>query len=81
MWTLDGEALENGSPNRLIEYVVQKASPGAIILLHNGRMTTIEGLPKIIEGLRKRGFGFVTIDQIAYKPATSMRAAHRSPNG
>lgn len=81
MWTLDGEALENGSPDRLIEYVVQKASPGAIILLHNGRMTTIEGLPKIIEGLRKRGFGFVTIDQIAYKPATSMRAAHRSKTG
>ncbi len=64
MWTVDGESLENGSPDKLVEYVVQKASPGAIILLHNGRMTTIDGLPKIVEGLRRRGFGFVTIEQL-----------------
>ena len=64
MWTLDGEALENGSPNRLVEYVVQKSAPGAIVLLHNGRMTTIEALPRIIAGLRKRGFGFVTVDRL-----------------
>jgi len=64
MWTVDGESLENGSPDRLIDYVVNKASPGAIILLHNGRMTTIDGLPKIVEGLRRRGFGFLTIDQL-----------------
>jgi peptidoglycan/xylan/chitin deacetylase (PgdA/CDA1 family) len=65
MWTVDGESLENGTPDRLIEYVLQHAGPGAIILLHNGRMTTIEALPRIIEGLRKRGLGFVTIDQLA----------------
>ncbi len=69
MWTLDGEALENGSPARLIDFVVKKATPGAIVLLHNGRMTTIEALPKIIEGLRKRGFTFVTIDQLAAQKA------------
>ncbi len=64
LWTLDGEALENGSPQRLVEYVVQKASPGAIVLLHNGRLTTIEALPKIIDGLRRRGFSFVTVEQL-----------------
>lgn len=64
MWTLDGEALENGSPRRLVEYVVKRAVPGAIILLHNGRPTTVEALPGIIEGLRRRGFRFVTIDEL-----------------
>ena len=74
MWTLDGEALENGSPNRLIDYVVQKTAPGAIVLLHNGRMTTIEALPKIIDGLRKRGFQFVTVDRLVPQKDAAQRA-------
>ena len=65
---LPGKVLENGSPDRLVEYVVRGATPGAIVLLHNGRKTTIEALPRIIAGLRKKGLGFVTIDQLnAYK--------------
>jgi len=69
MWTVNGEALENGSPDRLVEHVVQRAVPGSIILLHNGRRTTVEALPRIIAGLRKRGFAFVTIDQLAQRKA------------
>ena len=76
MWTINGEALENGSPNRLIEFIVGRSTPGAIVLLHNGRMTTVEALPKIIEGLRKRGFEFATLDQIS-----PVRAVSRNPAG
>ena len=72
MWTLNGEALENGSPERLIEYIVSRTTAGAIVLLHNGRMTTVEALPRIIEGLRKRGFEFATVDQIV--PQRSVRS-------
>ena len=79
MWTLNGEALENGSPNRLIEFIVNRATPGAIVLLHNGRMTTVEALPKIIEGLRKRGFGFATVDQIAPQRAVRSRPPALAP--
>jgi peptidoglycan/xylan/chitin deacetylase (PgdA/CDA1 family) len=69
MWTVGGEAYENGSPNRLIAHILKRASPGAIILLHNGRRTTNEALPRIIAGLRQRGFRFVTIDQLAQRKA------------
>jgi len=71
MWTVDGESLENGTPDRLIDYILQHAGPGAIILMHNGRMTTIQALPRIIEGLRKRGLGFVTIDQLVERKTRS----------
>lgn len=67
MWTVDGEALENGTSGALVKYVLDHTHGGAIILLHNGRMTTVDALPKIIAGLRKRGFGFVTIDQLAQR--------------
>jgi peptidoglycan/xylan/chitin deacetylase (PgdA/CDA1 family)/tetratricopeptide (TPR) repeat protein len=73
MWTVDGEIMENGSPDRLIEYVVQKTPPGGIVLLHNGRMTTVEALPRIIEGLRRRGYSFVTIEQLAQRKAAISR--------
>jgi peptidoglycan/xylan/chitin deacetylase (PgdA/CDA1 family) len=80
MWTLNGEALENGSPNRLVEYIVSRATAGAIILLHNGRMTTVEALPKIIEGLRKRGFEFATVDDVM--PQRAVRSMQGSgPRG
>jgi peptidoglycan/xylan/chitin deacetylase (PgdA/CDA1 family) len=62
MWTVDADALENGSPDKLVDFVLKKAAPGAIILLHNGRQTTINALPRIIAGLRQRGFRFDTID-------------------
>ncbi len=81
MWTVDGEALENGSPDRLIEYVLQHACPGAIILLHNGRMTTVEALPTIIDGLRKRGYSFVTVDQLAARRAAAGQATARNAGG
>ncbi len=81
MWTVDAEAYENGSPDRLVEFVVQRASPGAIILLHNGRMTTVEALPKIIRELRRKGYRFVTIDEMAVAKARKSQAlAERSAN-
>lgn len=71
LWTLDADALENGSPARLIDYVVRKAEPGAIILMHNGRLTTVDALPAIIAGLRSKGLGFVTVDQLMAKPSVA----------
>jgi peptidoglycan/xylan/chitin deacetylase (PgdA/CDA1 family) len=75
MWTVDGESLENGPPQRLIEFIVQKAAPGSIVLLHNGRMTTVEALPNIIAGLRRRGFSFVTVDQLVERKRQMAGAA------
>jgi len=45
--------------------------PGAIVLLHDGdgynpdgdRTQTAEALPLIIDELRRRGYGFVTLPQ------------------
>jgi peptidoglycan/xylan/chitin deacetylase (PgdA/CDA1 family) len=64
MWTVDADGHENGRPDRLVEFVLKKAKPGAIVLLHNGRMTTVEAIPAIVSGLRARGYRFVTVDQL-----------------
>jgi peptidoglycan/xylan/chitin deacetylase (PgdA/CDA1 family) len=51
------------SPKRLVDWVVKKASPGGIVVMHmnHKRFPTAQALPDVIKGLRKRGFELVTV--------------------
>lgn len=68
LWTVDpqdwrGDATVEGVANNVIE----SARPGGIVVLHDGggdQSVTIEALPLIIDGLRARGFTFVTLDEL-----------------
>jgi len=53
--------------NELTDKVLKEAKPGAIVLLHNGSKQTLMALPNIIEGLRKHGYGFVTVSELIAK--------------
>ncbi len=48
--------------------VLEKVSPGSIVLMHNGGDATIAALPQIVAGLRERGFGFVTMSELMDSP-------------
>lgn len=50
--------------DKVIERVLGKVHPGAIILFHNGPEQTVRALPKIIESLRAQGYQFVTISEL-----------------
>ena len=54
------------SPAAIVRYVVSKARGGSIIVMHiNTRgWHTAETLPEIIDGLRNRGFTFVTVSRL-----------------
>lgn len=64
MWTVGGDTYEGGPPERLARFVIERTRPGAVILLHNGRMNTVVALPRIIAGLRAKGYQFVTVEQL-----------------
>lgn len=67
MWTLDSRDWERPPVSRLIEEVLAGAHPDAIVLLHDGggdRTATIEALGPIIRELKKRGYVFVTLDEL-----------------
>lgn len=72
MWTVTADSLEYGNGDQLVEFVLKHAQPGGIVILHNGRMTTLEALPRIIAGFRQRGYRFVTIDQMAQRKAAAL---------
>jgi peptidoglycan/xylan/chitin deacetylase (PgdA/CDA1 family) len=50
----------------IIRYILWKTKPGSIVIFHiNGKgYTTATTLPKIIDGLRDKGFRFVTVSEL-----------------
>jgi peptidoglycan/xylan/chitin deacetylase (PgdA/CDA1 family) len=48
----------------LSKRIVDKVSPGTIILLHNGSEQTVIALPFILGELKNKGYGFVTISDL-----------------
>jgi peptidoglycan/xylan/chitin deacetylase (PgdA/CDA1 family) len=65
-WTIDAlPAEETGSPDAVAQWVIRRARPGAIVLMHNGMQATIGAIPKLVQGLRERGYKLVTITQLA----------------
>jgi len=62
----------------IVERTLSRARPGSIILLHDGmnlehgadQGATVRALPGIIEGLRARGYRFVTVPELLKCPAT-----------
>lgn len=53
--------------DKIVAHVLEKARPGSIILLHvmyPSRAATRQALPGVIQGLRERGFGFVTVSEL-----------------
>ena len=63
---ISGDPDPNRSADRLAEYVVSSAKPGSIVVMHaNGNTEhTADALPRIIAGLRARGFELVTVSEL-----------------
>ncbi len=62
--TLDWKGLK---PGEIAARVLKKAQNGSIILMHNDGEHTVEALPLIIEGLKNKGYSFVTIGELIYR--------------
>ncbi len=61
-----GDPDAHATKERLIDWVLRKARPGSIIVMHinHRRFHTSEALPGIISGLRAKGFELVTVGQL-----------------
>ncbi len=61
-----GDPDPRASASRLVDWVVGRARPGSIVVLHmnHPRFHTAEALPGIVAGLRARGFELVTVGQL-----------------
>jgi len=79
-WTVGAKDYETDTTAAFIqERVLDRAAPGAIILLHQDTPATVAALPVVIDGLRAQGFRFVTVSRMldrlhARRPTPSVTA-------
>jgi len=64
LWTDDPGDYDNPGDQVLLETESSKLSSGGIILLHDGSKDTLDTLAKFIELCKKRGYRFVTLDEL-----------------
>ncbi|MEV6596990.1 polysaccharide deacetylase family protein [Actinoplanes sp. NPDC051346] len=67
-------------PGAQATYIVESVKPGDIVLAHDEgddrRLVTVRGLPAMFDGLRRRGFRFVTVSELfASTPAGASAGA------
>lgn len=71
-WSVIPRDWTNPGAEKIAERVIEKAQPGAIVLLHDGdspkkqapRDQTVEAVGIIIDTLRAQGYEFVTVEEI-----------------
>jgi peptidoglycan-N-acetylglucosamine deacetylase len=67
LWTVDTSDYRRPGVQAIVRAALSGARPGAIILLHDAggnRSETAAALPKIIAGLRRRGYRLVTVPRL-----------------
>ena len=67
IWSVDSLDWKNPGPDYMVNRVLERAFPGAIILCHasDSSREIHLALPGIISGLRKKGYRLVTLSQLA----------------
>ena len=67
-WSIDSLDWKDYGVESIIKTVVEHKNlqNGAIILMHNGAKYTAEALPKVIEGLKEKGYEIVPVSQLIY---------------
>jgi peptidoglycan-N-acetylglucosamine deacetylase len=87
-WDVAGEDWDpDRSPDQITEDVlagVRAQGNGAVILLHAWPASTLEALPAILEGLRRDGASFATVEDLADRDLTALanpQAAADNPTG
>ena len=68
-WDVEAESYREiaADAERIAEHVLAETQPGSIILLHimyKSRAESRAALPGIIEGLKERGYRFVTVSEL-----------------
>jgi peptidoglycan/xylan/chitin deacetylase (PgdA/CDA1 family) len=75
-WEVDSTDWSSASADQVVSSVLDQVQPGSIILMHDGgvgggnpdRSNTVASLPRIIDGLRSRGYSFATVPELTGAP-------------
>ncbi|GAB6098840.1 polysaccharide deacetylase family protein [Halanaerocella petrolearia] len=66
-WTIDSLDWKDVSADFIVNRVLNNASPGAIVLMHNNGKHTAEALERLIPQLKEKGYQIVPVSDLIYK--------------
>ncbi len=64
LWTDDSGDWRSIPPQRIVEHVEHYATRPEILLMHSGKLATINALAPIVAAFRAAGYRFVTVEQL-----------------
>lgn len=64
LWDVDTLDWKHRNTAKVIDSAVNQSSPGSIVLMHDIHSSTIAAVPKVLEGLRAKGYTFVTVSEL-----------------
>ena len=67
MWSIDPSDWRRPGTEAIVSNVLSNSRPGAVVIMHDGggdRSQTVAALPAIINGLRQRHYGLVTVPRL-----------------
>lgn len=71
LWTDDGGDWRTVTARALANHLEQHATAPEIVLLHSGKLATIEMLPEVVARFRAAGYEFVTVGQLLRKASAT----------
>lgn len=63
-WTCGARDYDQQPASYIAQRILDRSEAGSIIILHQDTPSTLTALPAIIDGLRSRGYRFVTVSQM-----------------
>jgi len=67
-WSVDSNDWRKPGPDKVAANVFGETGPGAVILTHDIHETTVEVLPRLLDGLIERGYEFTTVSGFLGSP-------------
>ena len=64
LWSLNTADYTGRPAEEIYNLVIGSARNGDIILMHSGMPNTVEALPRVIEGLKRRGFTIIRLEDM-----------------
>ncbi len=73
LWSIDSLDSQGASPDEILARVSSGLRPGAIILMHENRSTTLHVLSSVLNLIEARGFRAVTIPQLLRRDPPTLK--------
>ncbi|WP_067621445.1 hypothetical protein [Alicyclobacillus acidiphilus] len=82
LWSVDSKDWANPGTATIVRNVVSNVHPGDIVLFHDqggDRTQTVEALHQVLDRLSRKGYAFVTVNDLLDIASTDERGQHYPP--